>query len=109
MRIARARGEPVQCLRDALVGGYLRDELIDALSDHLSFDVPKNPFAGGIESLYDAILINGGEDVFDVIEDDVEMLGTLLAGAVSDGAGFIGHETHRLHDDAPLLVDGVVM
>ena len=92
-----------------LVGGDLRDQQIDALADDLGLRVSEHPLARRVEGLDDAVLVDREHDVLDVIEDDLQMLGALLARLVRHGPRFVRHEPHRLHDAAALFVDGFVV
>ena len=91
------------------MGGDFRNQQIDPLTDHFGFRVPEDALACWIECLDDAVLVHRDDDVLDVIENDLQMLGALLAGFVRHGARFIGHEPHRLNDAAPFLINGFVM
>ncbi len=109
MGVARARREPVQGLCDGFMHRDFRDEQIDPLPDHLGFDEAEHPLAGGVECLNHTVIVDGEHDIFDVIENDLEMLGALLACFMRQGACFVRHQSHRLHDAASLVIDRLIL
>ncbi len=109
MRVTRRSCQPLQGLGDGLVDSDFGDQQVDPLAHDLGFDEAKHPFPGGVERLDDPVLIDCEDDVFDVVEDDLQVLGTLLAGFVRERSCLIGHEAHRLDDAAALIVDGLVL
>jgi hypothetical protein len=54
--------------------------------------VAEYPFAGRIECLDDTVLIHGQYDILDVIENDLQMLGALLADLERQRPGLVRHE-----------------
>ncbi len=92
-----------------LVLRNLRDQQIDALTDHFGFAEAEHTFASGIERADRTLLVHRQHHVLDVIEDDLQMIRALRAHFVRHGARFVGHESHRLHDAAAFFVDGLVV
>ncbi len=89
--------------------GDLRDQQVDALPNDFRFTETEHALAGGIEGPDHALLVHRQHDVLDVIEDDLQMIGTLRAHLARHGLAFIGHETHRLHDATTFFIDGLVV
>jgi len=109
--VAGARGEALQRLRDrlALGDGDLGDQQLDALSDDFRFGIAEHALAGGIEGAQRAVLLDREHDVLDVIEDDLQVLGALLARRVLERSRLVRHQAHGLGDAAPLGLDALVM
>ncbi len=109
LRVTGRCRQTLQGLGDGFVDGDFGNQQVDPLADDLGFAEAKHPFPGRVESLDRAVLIDGENHVFDVVEDDLQVLGTLLAGFVRERSCLIGHEAHRLDDATALVVDGLVL
>src|SRR5207248_2929585 len=81
----------------------------DALSDDFRFGIAEHALAGGIEGAQRAVLLDREHDVLDVIEDDLQVLGALLARRVLERSRLLRHQAHGLGDAAPLGLDALVM
>ena len=109
-RIPRGGGKPLQRLRDGLaVIGQLRNEQVDPLADDLGFRVAEDALAGRIEGADHPLLVHAQHHVLDVIENDLQMLGALLARLERECPRFICHEAHGFHDPAPLVLEREVV
>jgi len=108
--IARGRGKALQRLRNRLaIVRELRDQEVDSLSDDLGRGVTEHALTRRVEGADHPLLVHREHDVLDVIENDLQVLGALLARLERERAGLIRHEAHGFDDSAPLAVDGQVV
>ena len=87
----------------------LGQQTIQRASQDLLGRVAEDALTGGVEGLDVPPLVHRDDGVLDVIENDLELRGRLLANFAGERLRLIRHDLHGTHHTAPLGVDAIVV
>ena len=104
LRVVETRSELFELRRQRLFVGELREQEAERASGDLGFDVTEDALSRRIERNDVAGLVDGNDDVLDVIEDGLQLARGALAQLARQIGRLVGHELHRTDDAAPLVV-----
>ena len=104
LRVVETRSELFELRRQRLFVGELRQQETQRTADDLGFGMTEDALPGRVDRRDVARLIDGDDDVLDVIEDGLQLARGAFAQLARESGRLVRHQLHRAYDAATLVV-----